>query len=307
MRQTKFATVASKVTCGLLPLLFLFCIFSDLASAQTKTKRRSQKAFVEVDGASLYSKPTFDAPILDYLRAGTQVLATLKPRKGFGDFGLFYMVKTAQGKVGYMADTDLVPEFSLKNSKKKPVSKNPVFEQAKEAKENPNREPLYFTRYVGGGIGMLGFSEKFSGKKFSSDVMMMALKMSGPGTLFDGPPLDFNFAFSLSAPEYYKEFSRGPAGGFFLFTDLLLNSPLFEIDNGNGLLFYGIGAMITYTKFTPVVSSTTFDSQELRLGAALSLGYAHRWGKYALRWDSKYYYEKTDYLGHWLSFQIEYR
>lgn len=285
-------------------------LFSFDVEAQNRARKKipSQKAFIEVDGAALYSKPTFDAPVLDYLRAGTQVIATLKPRKGYGDFGLFFGVKTRDGKIGYMADTDLVPEYNLKKSKRKPVAKNPVFEEAKDAKENPNREPLYFTRYIGGGLGMLGFTEKFAGVgEKSSQVTMFALKMTGPGTLFDGPPLDFNFAFSLGSPKYYEDFSNGPAGGFFLFTDLLLNSPLFEIPSGHGMVFYGLGAMATYTRFKPTIGSSSIDSEELRIGAALSIGYAHRWGKYSVRWDSKYYYEVTDYLGHWLSFQVEYK
>lgn len=260
---------------------------------------------MEVDGAAIYSKPSFDAPVINYLKAGTKLLATVQRVKGIGGFGLFYKVKTTGGEVGYVADTDLITEFNPRNTKKKPVKKNPVYEEVKEAQENPHQEPVYFTRYIGGGVGYLGFTEKFSGKEFSSNVMMFNFKMSGPGTLFDGPPLDFNFSFSPSAPDYYEKFSRGPAGGFFIFTDLLLNLPLIELNKG--LVFYGVGIMTVYTQFKPVVSTTTFDSQEIRMGAAVSLGYAHRFGKYALRWDSKYYFEKTDYFGHWLSFQLEYR
>ncbi len=274
---------------------------------KARAKSRYQKAIAGLDGASVYKAADFDSPVIEYLKPGTKITATIARARGVGGLGLFYKVKTHTGKIGYVTDIEIVPEFQSGGAKKRVAEKkkNPVFEEATEQQANPDREPVYYTRYIGGGAGLLNFTEKFQGQKFSSSVTMFAFKMSGPGTLFDGPPLDFNFSFSPSAPSYYEKFGRGPASGFFMFSDLVLNLPLMEFKKG--IVFYGLGLMATYTRFKPTVSDTTFDSQELRIGAAASLGYSHRFGKYAVRWDSKYYYEATAYLGHWLSFQVEYK
>jgi hypothetical protein len=128
--------------------------------------------------------------------------------------------------------------------------------------------------------------------------------MMGPGTLFDGPPLDFNFWFSLQKPGYYSRFDSGTPTGFLVFGDLMAMLPLVNLDNN--LVSYGLGLMWVYTKYSVPVKQVTFDSQEFRVGVDFALGYGHRFGRFLLRADAKYYIEKTQYLGYVLSFQTEY-
>lgn len=286
-------------------VMALFCLLlsAQVSLAQQDSKKRSsgpQKATVLVEGASVYEKPSFDSPIIDYLKEGAVISASRSMVRGAEGFGLFYKVRTPSGKLGFVADIDLSPEGKAKGSKAG-GGKGPLAEEQQKAEE---KTPMFFTRYLGASYGSLGYSEKFSGKTLSSNAPVFALKISGPGSLIDGPPLDFNLGFSPQAPAFYKDFSKGDPRGFFVLLDTVLDVPLYE--HQKGFFFIGFGLMGVYTKFSTVVSATTFDSQEFRAGLVGAVGYAHRFGRFAIRWDSKYYYEKTQYWGHWLSLQMEY-
>jgi hypothetical protein len=163
---------------------------------------------------------------------------------------------------------------------------------------------------VGAAVSRVHFTEKFSGHKLSDQMYMYGLRMTGPGTLFDGPPLDFNLWFSAQNPHYYNVITTGSAHGFLLFGDVQAMFPL--VDTDNNIVNYGMGMMWTYTHYNVPVKSpaldhtTSFDSQEFRIGADLSLGYGRRIGRSLLRGDVKYYIEKTQYAGLVLSYQMEY-
>ena len=80
--------------------------------------------------------------------------------------------------------------------------------------------------------------------------------------------------------------------------------PFIQLDNW--LATYGLGIMWTYTRYKIPVRNSTFDSQEFRIGLDADVGVARRFGKFLLRVDAKYYYEKSAYLGYIMSFQGEY-
>ncbi len=277
------------------------------SNAQDKKASASQaliQALIYVDGAAIYEKPDFDAKVQDYLRYQTKVQVSKKAFRGSSGMGLFHRIRYGN-KTGWVPDTDIriaLPEATKAAAPEK-NSGSKAWE--KEEEEVLGKAPLYFTRYLGGAFAIVNFTEKFSGKNYTDDMMMYGMRMTGPGTLFDGPPLDFNFWFSLDKPDYYSRFASGKPTGFLLFGDVLAMLPL--IDTTNWLATYGIGVMWTYTRFKVPVKTAIFDSQEFRIGLVADLGIARRFGKYLLRVDAKYYYEKADYLGYTLSFQREYQ
>lgn len=258
----------------------------------------------------MYSKPDFDSPVQDYLSYQTQAFVSKRPYAGTGGLGLFHRIRY-KNKSGYITDTDI---RVLRKETEKQVSDdkkgNPSKAFSSEEEKSASKAPVYLTRYFGAAVSMVKFTEKFSGRKLSDNMLMYGLRMSGPGTLFDGPPLDFNIWFSLQKPKYFGNFSAGPATGFLLFGDLLAMFPL--IDVNNTIVNYGLGLMWTYTRYAIPVRNAknnqvgSFDSQEFRIGGVIDLGVGQRFGRYLLRADAKYYYEKTGYLGYGLSFQAEY-
>ena len=304
------------------------------------------KAVVVTDGGSVYSKPDFDSPVVDYLPYNTKLWVTKKAVPGGGGLGFFHFVRY-KSKSGYVVDTDLhitkkkgekdsaatdaavkkkdaekakAKEAEAEGDKEavatkeaaqdkdkateKPKTKPKTKGKKKNEDDSEGKESVYYKRYIGVGLALVNFTEKFSGQQYSDKITMYGLRMSGPGTLFDGPPLDFNVLYSMQSPKYYTYFADAAPKGFLLFSDLMAILPFYEWHNL--MINYGVGIMATYTNYKVLVKNTLFDSQEVRVGVDFDLGVTEKVGKYAIKLDAKYYYEKTRYLGYTGSFQMEY-
>ena len=266
------------------------------------------QGFVAVDGAAVYSKPDFDAPVAEYLDYQTKITIARKATAGIGGMGLFHYVRYGGGKTGYILDTDLKvakgeAKKAPKTAGKKKKSKSKMWEEEEQAAMGD--APIFFKRYFGGALAMVNFTEKFTGQEFSDEMLMYGIRMIGPGTLFDGPPLDFNLWFSVDKPGYHKKFASGDSNGFLLFGDVMMMLPFYEAKKT--VVSGGLGVMWTYTSYRIPVRGDTYDSQEFRFGLDLGLGVSQAIGKkLILRGDVKYYYEKTDYFGYMLSVMGEY-
>ena len=283
-----------------------------------KSQGEYSSAQVITDGAAVYSKPDFDSPVQDYLGFQTKVGISRKPYAGQGGMGLFHRV-TYKDKVGYIPDTDVHvtkdegkgsnPSDKGNRADKKADNKNPskAFQHDKDSKKV--RRALYTTRFLGVSVASVDYTEKFSGHKLSDNMLMFGARMMGPGTLFDGPPLDLTLWGSVQKPGYLKRFGGSPSG-FLLFGDLATVFPL--VNSFDTLLSYSLGIMWVYTRYViPVKSGNTgqiasFDSQELRAGVDIGLGMGHRFGTIEVRADAKYYVEKTSYPGYGVSFLLEF-
>ena len=268
---------------------------------------------VVTDGAAVYQGPDFDSAVVDYLGYQYSVYILKKSVSGRGGMGLFHRVRY-KNKSGYLPDTDVRlsakdiesekdRQKGIKDTKKNdPNPKSKAWDQDDQAAMGA--QTVYFTRYAGGTVGLVGFTEKFSGKKLSANMPMGGLRLTGPGVLFDGPPLDFNIWFSFQKPSYYKKITDDAVSGFMLMGDVMAMFPL--IDSKSRLLSYGMGLMWTYTNYKVAIDNSHFDSQEIRLGFDFDLGFAQKISKALVRADVKYYWEKTQYLGYFLSVQVPY-
>ncbi len=276
------------------------------------------KAVVVTDGAAVYENPNFDSPVQNYLGYQTTLLASKTAVNGAGGLGLFHKVRF-NNQYGYVADTDLkIAKGQSKEAAEKPATKKdrPQSKAWDDDRDEQGKAPLYFTRYLGGAAAMVNFTERYSSKKFSDNMLMYGLRYTGPKVLFDGPPLDLNVWFTFQKPGYFSNFTSGSATGFAMFGDLMAMLPLY--DHGSWLVTYGFGLMWAYTKYTLPVSivkiengvrtttSVAFDSQDFRIGVDLGLGAGRKIGRGMLRADVKYYFERTQYFGYLLSYQREY-
>ena len=252
-------------------------------------------ASIVTDGAAVYGKPDFDSPVQDYLGFQTAVVVSKRPYAGSGGMGLFHKIRYSN-KIGYIPDTDIKvskKDASDEKRNENPRKKNPskAFDD-EDRKRGPGKDPIYMTRYLGGALARVNYTEKFQGHKLSDEMIMYGLRMTGPGTLFDGPPLDFNFWFTVQKPNFYSAFTNLSPSGFMLFGDVQAMFPLIDIDNS--IINFGMGVMWLYTHYNVPVRAiasnrvVNFDSQELRLGFDVSAGAGHRFERYLLRGDIKY-------------------
>lgn len=263
-----------------------------------------QGAVIGVEGATVYQSPDFDSKVIVALPPGLKVSSSHRTFPGKGGLGLFYRVSYEKGRTGYVADTELIPEFKRKG--KRP-EKNPVFDDVESLRERAlsGQEPIYMSRYMGVVGGMWNFTEKFKGRRVTSQDMLYGLRFSGPGVLSEVLPIDLNILFAPKPPSYYGLLSRSAPSGFYVNTELSFLIPFAE--ENHYMLYGGLGVSTVYTKFRLEVEPGVFvDAQEVRVGGVGTLGLALRFGKWALRGDMRYYYEATSYLGFWGSLQHEF-
>ena len=266
--------------------------------------------------ATVYSSPDFDSETIDELKPGTKIPISTKQFQGNGGMGLFHKIKTPSGKLGYVPDTDVVlPKGTKLDSPKEPkgLSKDkparrekqqtPVHVEQQQPEEK-QRKSIYLTRYAGGTLALVDYTEKFPGAKLHAQTPFIGLRLTGPGALFKGPPIDFNLQLSPMAPSYLNKLSGHKGSGFLLMTDLMLNLPLY--DTPHTLLYYGLGILLNFSDYKVQVGNGTYNSQDLRLGMDFDVGYAYRFSHFVVRADLKAYIEKTFYLSEMLTFQTEY-
>ncbi len=301
--------------------VFAAFLFSAPTFAQSNSQTKSGlKATVISDGAAVYEKPDFDSKVIEFVPFQSVIAVSRKAFAGTDGLGLFHKTRV-RGKIGYIPDTDIrVGEKEREKEQEKERERERVepskakAEKIKEDKpksmawdkdeEDVGKAPLYLTRFLGGAISRVNFTEKFSGRKLSDQITMYGMRMTGPGTLFDGPPLDMNVWFSMQKPKYYDVFSSN-LNGFLMFGDVMAMLPIVNLDDW--VLSYGLGVMWTFTKYRVQIRGENTDSLEFRIGLDLGLGLGTRIGKtWMVRGDAKYYYEKTQYLGYILSLQKEY-
>jgi hypothetical protein len=285
---------------------------------------RGQPAIVIVDGAAIYEKANFDSPVMDYLERGKKVLISKRVYRGAGGLGAFYKIKIRRGIFGYVTDVDVQVDREAKNrvedSRRKPPGQsgdvddplkiNPDLENPEEGNpDGDGRGGIYLTRYLGLGLNQFGYAETIAKRKKSANTSLIAIKLSGPGKSMGGMPLDYEFSFTSKAPSFYGQ-SFSSSKGFLFLSHAMTIMPLKVFKEG--MFFYGFGLVAKYSKFDVVIkenaNKTPVDSQDLVAGLGGHFGYTHSFsqGKYAIRVDGKYYYEKESYLGYGASLQMKF-
>jgi hypothetical protein len=290
-------------------LFFLFIFFSANIWAEPV---KAVHGKIAVDGAAVYAAPNFDSEVIDNLNQGVKVPVSVKQFEGQGGMGLFHKIKTPRGRLGYIPDTDVVlpknthietpktaaPRLSKKEQKARERSVHV------EKDRDHDRKSIYLTRYIGGTLASIDYTEKFQGNKLHGQTLFGGLRMTGPDILFKGPPFDFNVLISPGAPKYLGDIAHGSGNGFLLMTDLAMNMPLYDTEDG--LLYYNLGLLLNLSDYKVSVGNNDYDSMDLRIGVDVGVGYAYRFSTYVVRADAKYYIEKSLFLGFLVSFQAEY-
>lgn len=302
-------------------IIAFFILFSHFGFAQAAGK--SAKVLhgkIAVDGAAIYASPDFDSEVIDYLNQGTVVPMTAKQFSGPSGLGLFHKVKTPGGKIGYVTDTDVQSMAPPGGKEAKPehdASRKDESDRRRKDEEERRRtdevddeaqkaktKPIYLTRWMGASLGMVDYTEKFSGSHLSEEDPFLGARLTGPGLFYKGMfPLDINIAFYPKPPTYLQKFGTGSATGFLAIGDFTFILPFTETKHS--LWTYGIGLMWTFSDYKVSVAGQGYDSEDLRIGLDLDVGYGYRFGKNLVRADLKYYIEKSQYLSEIITYQRE--
>lgn len=312
---SSLGTILPTLSIRLLILIASLIVSVGIGAQEKKSKKkrkwRSQNAIVKINGASVYRYPNFDSPVMTQFPVEKVVRVSRKVYKGVGGLGLFYKVRVKPRIYGYIADVDIVPQIAIKKKKtgfvkqREKVEENPEFERAKAEKEGI-KEVLY-SKHVGFVFGGVSYTEEIARSTESANVNTFGLKMVGPGALFDGPPVNFEFTGTATVPSFYEKFANGPVSGFIILSHAAV-PVLLPYNKRDTMFAVWLGLMGVYTKFNvPGTVSSPIDSQELRVGLAAIASLTHRLTKkYIFQADYKYYYELNGYSGFSLSIGVEY-
>lgn len=269
-----------------------------------------QWGIVREEGALVYQDASFDAVVVAQLKPGQKIRMATVISKAIDGFGTFYRVVYKPKTIGFVSDAEVIPEFKVNSGRTRGKKDNPDFQATED--EIEGRNTVYLTRYMGASFGLMRYTEKFQSGRLSDSVWVAGLKMSGPGTLFDGPPLEFDLLFHAGAPKYYNAMSRSSPTGYLVVPSVSLNLSLH--DSMRRMLYWGFGFMVVYARFTfngitqraPEIIGK-IDSEEVRLGASAHLGFAQRFGKTVLgKVEGKYFYELSPYWSMIGAIQVEY-
>jgi len=278
--------------------LFLILIFCGL-----QVFAQSQKAQVINDGALVYKDADFDAEQIGQLKAGQIYDVSIKQK------GPFYKIRIKPGVTGWIADNDIrlgSKNAKQANGKKAAPSAKGAGANAKADKEEappPEKKklkPFYFTRFRGPTFSYLTYAENTMGALRTQNMPFFGVKINGPNTMFAGDlRTDAEFLFHTGAPEYYGKLTGFPASGWVFLADFIFETALPQ--SKWHMLTFGFGPMFKYSHYDVTLlesgKDTSYSLDDMTLGAVFDGGLAFRIGSYALRFNAKYYWEKTKYWG----------
>ncbi len=249
---------------------------------------QSQQGTIINQDVLVYRDADFDAPVIAKLKVGS--IYNISTSKS----GPFYKIRIKPGVLGWIADTDIKPgRFKLKSP---PPKKNKV--------ERKRQKPFFATRYRGGSIHFINYTEDTLGEERSAFTNFYGFNVSGYNTIFDGEiHAEGNLLFATSPPSYYEDFTGRSASGFVVIANFLMQTVLPQ--TRDTIFFYGFGPLFKYSHFVLEVptsgGASTYSADDMTIGAVFNLGWGVRLKRWTLRLDADYFWERSKYYGFGLS------
>ncbi|WP_413287904.1 SH3 domain-containing protein [Bdellovibrio sp. HCB337] len=280
--------------------IWTYLVYMILIFVGVSAQAQSQKAIVVNQGALVYKDADFDAEVVGQLKAGQVYDVSLKQK------GPFYKIRLKPGLTGWIADNDIrlskggkaaaakTPEKDAKKTDKPADDKNSFLEKKRV-------KSFYSSRYRGPILAYLSYAENTMGKVRTSNMPFYGVRVAGPNTMFSGDfRTDAEFLFHFGAPKYYEKGTGYPANGWVFLTDFTFETA--SPQSKWHMLTYGFGPMFKYTHYEVTLlqsgKEVSYSLDDMTLGAVFDLGLHFRIANtYALRFNVKYYWEKTQYWG----------
>lgn len=253
-------------------LVFVFSIVSEA----------NQKVTVITDGAMIYQKADFDSSVISYLKAGTKISISTKR------FGPFYRTRLKQGVIGYISDVDVSvsggqTQKSFGQSDTKSLRKKSILQSV----------------MIGLSGGIVNYAEVISRQEVREMVSVFGLKLTLPFPWLQGPFwIDTNVLFYPGAPNYYNSVSTIKPSGYLILADPSLMYHFFNFWGRDGWVYFGAGALLTYSSFLIEFNNSKQELVEARVGGTLTFGASFKLSNsFVLKGEGKYFLDKSNYYG----------
>jgi hypothetical protein len=264
----------------------------------------AQDAVVAVDGSMVYKSADFDSSVIGYLPRGKKVRVSSKP------FGAFHRVSLRQGMIGYISDADLVssdgrPMSELNSAKplKSKISKDKG-RKGKELKQDKlqRRLPVTVAMAVGPTYGLINYRELINRRDYSDQISFFGLKFTTRAGFIDGSfGLELDALYFSGAPAYYGTVSTVAPTGYIAIFDAILTYSLFNFSRNQGAVTVGAGPVLGISETRTEASGQKFKQNRTELGAVINAGAHYRIHPVILKFEPRYYVERSSYLGYHLS------
>jgi hypothetical protein len=266
---------------------------------------KALKAIIVAEQAYIFKQPNFDAEVITILTPGKTIYYISR-----GKWGPFHKIRLSPTQNGYVLDSDV---RKIKDPKDKSKNKNDEDRSADEAKDKAKKKPrarsMMGMRGWGPVLQVTDFAESTMGSVFHETMPFYGLKFSGPNTFFEGATYtDADLLIHWGAPGYYSDATTNSASGWIILADVFWE--MTQLQSKNVITYFGFGPMFRYSHISSTLQvgaqGVDYSLDDMVLGAAINVGTAARMGKYALRFDGKYYWEKQKYWALGLAFQFEF-
>jgi hypothetical protein len=269
---------------------------------------------------NVYAQPAFKSKLIERLNARTVISFSTNKIVGKGGLGVFYKVKTPNGKIGYIIDSDLIAapfEEAQPAPPAPPVAvQTPTPSQTEDPGEDaekpsaapPPPAPIVQINtgstplsYWGAGVAAIDYTESVNNQSWHQTQYFFAIRRTRAARQSLRFGNDFTVLISPQAPRFLAEAgASGGTSGLVTIGDLLLTLPL---SSGSLVPTLGIGPMGIYSSYKTNFTTGPYESSKFRFGGIANVGLAYEGTNYCLRLDLNYYFESASYMGQKLTFQ----
>lgn len=287
--------------------------------AQAKSVQRVRIAVK----ADVFAEPSFNSKVVEKLKPRALISMSTAKVIGTGGLGVFYKVKTPGGKIGYIADTDLValaPEEKTetppvkeaddsrepkpKAAKEKPAEEKPVSQTSEEEAEKEPPPPSARTPFWGLSVSSIDYTEQLAGRAYHKSQLFFGIRRNQLRRARFGLGSDANLLVSPMAPQFLADAGgSGITSGMIIMLDYQLNVAL-----GSGALvpYLGLGPSVVYSSFQTNLNGASYSSSNTYVGGVVDLGLDYDFGGQGLRAELRYFVGSSSYLGFGASWQIKF-
>ncbi len=270
-----------------LMLLLIICPPADATSLRVQVASE----------ADVYAQPNFESKKIEHLEKGTVVTMRTDKFIGGGGMGVFFKIKTPSGKVGFITDSDLLSQ-SAEGLKPIPVP-------ASQAAPAPPPKPVAPKPLWGLSLALVNYSEEIKGKTFSKPHLFFGARRTGAPMKLWNMRTDAGILVAPGAPKFLSSAGAyGKTTGFITLIDCLALVPFAGGKSYN--FFAGAGPLLAYSNYSTNLDTGPFSVAEFRVGIDADLGFALNFSGNSLRFDLKYYVEKTMYLSEMVTLQMSF-
>jgi hypothetical protein len=272
-------------------IIYILFFISSLAAAEKKAQAANP-------AVEIYSQDNFDSEVVQTIDPGEYYTISNKPK------GPFYQIRLKDGKIGYVADTDLEikgegafkPKAFSNDDEEKDVVKNKSKNKKSkkssdddEEEDNPDEEKMSFHGIT---LQLINYHEETLGGLQIGDMYAVGYKHL-PMLNEYSSSFAWDVAAAFKAPAYYQELTGQPATGFAIWSGFqIVNiSPL----GSNTTLHYGAGPFLKLTQFEVKSATKGYTLQDLTVGLSLDAGLIFHFENFSLDANLRYYWDKKSY------------